>query len=107
MQELAQIYVLGDKYQLPELKSRTLEKLDILVPIEGYPLRFLSFLTIFIRSVPDPDDQFWFFVQSGLAEAATLAEEGGTKGEIVDAMIECGYLRQGGRLAEEILRAFA
>lgn len=107
MKELAQIYVLGDKYQLPELKSRTLEKLDNLVSIAGRPLQFLSLLTIFIGSVPDPDDHFWFFVQASLLEAAIVAEERETKGEIVDAMIECGYLRQGGMLAEEILRAFA
>lgn len=106
-QQLAQIYVLGDKYQLPELKCRTLEKLDNLVSIAGHPLQFLSFLTIFIGSVPDPDDHFWFFVQAGLLEAAIVAEERETKGEIVDAIIECGYLRQGGMLAEEILRAFA
>jgi len=106
-QELAQIYVLGDKYQLPELKCRTLEKLDDLVSLEGCPLQFLCFLTIFIGSVRDPDDDFWFFVQRGLQEAATVAEQKETKGEMVDSMIECGYFRQGGMLAEEILRAFA
>lgn len=106
-QELAQIYVLGDKYQLPELKRRTLEKLDDLVSFQGYPLQFLNFLTIFIGSVPDPDDDSWFFVQRGLQEAATVAEQRETKGEMVDSMIECGYLRQGGMLAEVILKAFA
>lgn len=101
------MYVLGDKYQLPELKSRTLKKLDKLVSVADHPLRFLSLLTIFIAYVPDPDDHFWFFVRAGLQEAALVAGESQTKDEIVEAMIECGYLRQGGMLAEEILKAFA
>jgi len=104
--ELAQVYVLGDKYQLPELKRRTLEKLGELVSIEGYPLQFLGFLTIFIGSVPDPDDPFWFFVQNGLRQAAIVAENRETMGEIVNSIIERGYLRQGGMLAEESSKAF-
>jgi len=101
------MYILSDKYQLPRLKPRTLMKLKDLEWMSCYPLKSLHLLTIFLGCIPDPDDDIGVFVQASLLKAAVVAEQRETKDEVVDAMIECGYLSQGGMLAEAILRAFA
>lgn len=100
--DLAQMYTLGDKYQLPALKDCVLDKLTRLV--NGYPLQFLRLITILDSHISDSDDQFWAFVQGGLEQVA--ADAGDTRDEIVDSIIECGYLRHSGALAEAILKAF-
>jgi len=53
--DLAQIYVLGDKYQLPALKRRTLEKLGNLVSSAEGPVPFLHLATILNDYIPDSD----------------------------------------------------
>ena len=90
-EDLTQIFVLGDKYQLPALRCRTLKKLANLIPVLGYPVRFLYLVTILDLYIPELDEQFRAFVQANLKRAIAIA--GRKKGEMVNSVIESGYMR--------------
>ncbi|KAL8822897.1 MAG: hypothetical protein Q9191_006379, partial [Dirinaria sp. TL-2023a] len=103
--DLAQIYVLSDKYLLPRFGDCALAKLGNLVYRPKYPVRFLHLVAVLNTYIPESDASFRCFVQESLKSAARCAT--GDKDKIVSSIIENGFMRGSGVLAEEILSAFA
>ena len=103
--DLAQIYILGDKYQLPGLTDCALTKLASPVFRVKHPVRFLHLAAVLNLYIPESDARFRSFVQDSLQLAARHTM--GSKKKIISSIIENGYMRGGGMLAEDILSAFA
>lgn len=104
--DLAQIYVLGDKYQLPALKRRTLEKAGKLVANAEGPVPFLHLVTILNDYIPDLDACYREFVRMGLQKAVDKSKGGSSA--MAQAIITAGgYMRRGTEPLENILHAVA
>ena len=104
--DLAQIWVLGDKYELPRLQRRALQKLGSLFRPAKYPVRFLHVVVAVLNLyIPESNETFRYFVQYHLGRAAARAK--GKNNQLIESIIENGFVRQGGVLAEEIMTAFA
>jgi len=89
--DLAQIYILGDTYQLPALKRRTLEKMGNLVSssAEG-PVPFLHLVTILNDYTPDSDEPYRDVVRVYSPRALDESNEGSSA--LAQAIIVGGYM---------------
>lgn len=103
-EDLAQIFMLGDKYQLSDLRRCALQKLVWRFTPSRFPIRFLHLVTILNLHIPESDLRFRKFVQTYLRHGAFRARENAE--ETVGLIIDNGYMRQSGVLAEEILSAY-
>lgn len=104
-EDLAQIFMLGDKYQLPELKRCALRKLDKWFEAAKHPMHFLHLVTILNLHIPESDSQFRNFVQTNLQKGLPQSRDKHTA--VMRSVIENGFMRQSGVLAEEIFSAYA
>lgn len=104
-EDLAQIFMLGDKYQLSDLRRCALHRPACLFKPSQFPIRFLHLVTILNLHIPESDPRFRNFVQTFLRHGAFRARRNAER--IVQLIIENGYMRQSGVLAEEILSAYA
>jgi len=104
-EDLAQIFMLGDKYQLPEVRRCALQKLDKWFEPSKYPIRLLYLVTILNLHIPESNSQFRIFVQTNLQQGVPRSRDESDR--VIKSIIENGFMRQSAELAEEILRAYA
>jgi len=103
-EDLAQIFMLGDKYQLPGLRRCALQKLEVFFEPSKHPICFLHLVTILSLHIPESDSQFRNFVQKHLRKGVPRSRDKNNR--LVDSIIENGFMRQSAVLAEEILSAY-
>ena len=104
-EDLAQIFMLGDKYQLPQLGRCALQKLDKMFETAKYPIHFLHLVTILNLHIPESNSQFRDFVQINLRKGVPQTRD--LQETVMKSVIENGIMRHSGLLAEEIFNAYA
>jgi len=82
-EDLAHIYILGDLYQLPGLKSLTLKKLKDTINTYANPIGFFILLTLLQSSVPESDKELYQWVQEEWPVASSQMEHKGDEGHRV------------------------
>ncbi len=92
-EDLAHIYILGDVYQLPGLKSLSLRKLKDTINTYANPIGFFLLLTLLQSSIPESDKELFQWVQEEWPVASSQMEHKGDEGHRVLAE----YLSQFGR----------
>lgn len=103
-EDLAQIFMLGDKYQIPGLRRCALQNLDMWFMPSTRPIHFLHLVIILNIHIPESNAEFRNFVQTNLRK--TVNQSVVTKNRIVRSIIKNGFMRQSGILAEEILSTY-
>lgn len=103
-EDLAQIFMLGDKYQLPGLRRCAFQNLDLWIMPSMRPIHFLHLVIMLNIHIPESYAGFRNFVQTNLRK--TVNESRDTNNRIVRSIIENGFMRQSGVLAEEILSTY-
>lgn len=79
-EDLAHIYILGDVYQLPGLRSLTLKKLRDTINTYANPIGFFILLTLLQSSVPESDRELYQWVQEEWPVASSQMEHKGDEG---------------------------
>jgi len=104
-EDLAQIFMLGDKYQLPGLRCCALQKLDEWFDPSNHPIRFLHLVIALSLHIPESDSQLRDFVRTYLRKGVPQSRI--KKLKVVKSIIENRFMRESAVLAEEILSAYA
>lgn len=104
-EDLAQIFMLGEKYQLPELERCVLQKLDKWFEAAKYPIHFLHLVTILNLHMLESNSQFRNWVQTNIRKGVPQTKD--LHETVMRSVIENGIMRQSGLLAEEIFSAYA
>ena len=79
-EDLAQIYVLGDKYLLPQLKLCALQKLQTYIHGWSHPIEFLNIVSFLKSAIPGVDEAVTQWVRYEFEEAACNAAHAGEEG---------------------------
>lgn len=82
-EDLAQVYILGDLYQLPGLRSLTLAKLKDTINTYANPIGFFLLLSLLQSSVPESDKELYQWVQEEWPVASSQMEHKGDEGHRV------------------------
>ncbi|KAL8753549.1 MAG: hypothetical protein Q9184_005386 [Pyrenodesmia sp. 2 TL-2023] len=95
--QLADIYLAAEKYQLEDLKTLVIQKLEPVTDVEQCPTEFLTIGQKIYANVAEAENVYRAFFE---ASASLLPSPGRMKGRLLETFNEC--LSQGGFLAIDL-----